>query len=146
MRDLPFARFLNAQVWHPHYREVTALDTLDGKDDFPAEKEHDRIAAVLRAWSAGLLGSPGNTQAIAGVLAADFLGATWQPAVARVVRAGPALEVSEIRFAGEAPVGPEGFLRSLRAAIGSYSRILTAEFQVTRIVVAAGRGRDARAI
>jgi len=144
VRGWPFSRLLNAQGWHPHYLEATPLDALESKaaaglDDFPAEKEHDRIAAILGQWSAGLLESPGNTQAIAGALASDFLGAAWQAGEARVVRAGPALEVQRVSFGGQESLGPEAFPRSLRSAIGSYSRILTAEFQVTRINAAPGR-------
>src|SRR5580700_3326841 len=44
---------------HPRYREQAPLDaalarTKAGLDDFVAEKHHDRIAAALADWSAGL--------------------------------------------------------------------------------------------
>jgi hypothetical protein len=54
---------------HPHYRGETPLDAVRLKadarlDDFPSEKEHDKIAANLAQWSSGLLASPRNLQAI----------------------------------------------------------------------------------
>jgi tetratricopeptide (TPR) repeat protein len=129
---------------HPHYRVETPLDTLRikpqaGLDDFPTEKEHDRIAAILAQWSSGLLVSPRNVQPFAKALAADFQGASLRAAESRIVRPGPALEIRRVTFAPQTSLGPEAFLQELRSALGSYSKILTAEFQVTRIDAAPGR-------
>jgi tetratricopeptide (TPR) repeat protein len=129
---------------HPHYRIETPLDALRlkvdaGRDDFPAEKDHDRIAAILAQWSSGLLESPRKLQAFEKVLAPDFQGASPRPLESRVVRHGPALEIRRVTFAPQAALGPEVFLRELRYSLGSYSKILTAEFQVTRIDTAQGR-------
>jgi len=43
-------------------------------DDFEAEKDHGRIAAILGNGVRGLLVSPHNLQAVAKALAADFQG------------------------------------------------------------------------
>jgi hypothetical protein len=64
---------------HPHYRTERPLDSTllkvqAGLDDFITEKYADQIAAILAKWSASLLQSPRETQAIAKVLAADFSG------------------------------------------------------------------------
>jgi tetratricopeptide (TPR) repeat protein len=122
----------------------TPLDALRlkvkaGLDDFPAEKDHDQIAAILAQWSSGLLESPRNLQAFEKVLARDFHGASLRPVESRVVRSGPALDVRRVTFAPQTSLGPEAFLRDLRSTLGSYSKILTAEFQVTRIDAAPGR-------
>jgi tetratricopeptide (TPR) repeat protein len=129
---------------HPHYRVETPFDALQfkvdaGRDDFPAEKDHDRIAAILAQWSSGLLESPRQLQAFEKVLAPDFQAASPRPVESRIVRPGPALEIRRVTFAPQAALGPEAFLRELRSSLGSYSKLLTAEFQVTWIDAAPGR-------
>ena len=109
-----------------------------GLDDFITEKYADQIAAVLAEWSASLLQSPRETQAIAKVLAADFSGTSLQPTESRVVRSSSALEVRQSRFANEATLSREGFLTGWQAALSGFSKIVTAEFQITGIE-AAGR-------
>ena len=127
-------------AFHPHYRAATPLDAVlpkirAGSDEFAGEKEHDRIAAILAEWRAGLL------PAVERSLAPDFRGVSPRPVESRIVRAGPALEVRRVTFAAQASLGPEEFLRELREALGSYSKILTAEFQVTRLDLAPGGAR-----
>lgn len=127
---------------HPHYRAETPLDavlakTKAGLDEFPSEKEHDRIASILAEWSAGLAQDPRKLQAVERCLAADFRGTSPRPVESRIVRPsdplGPALEVRRVTFAPQASLGPEAFVRELRTELSSYSKILTAEFQVTRL-------------
>src|SRR5450755_3852978 len=135
---------LAAQVqFHPHYRAVTPLDAVlpkvqAGFDEFVAEKEHDKIAAILAQWSAGLRESVISVAAIGRSLAADFRGVSPRPLASRVVRPDRALEVRRVTFAQEASLGPAAFLQALREEFGTYSTILTAEFQVTRIDVRSG--------
>jgi len=129
---------------HPHYRVETPFDALRlkvnaGLDEFAAEKDHDRIAAILAQWSSGLLASPRQMQAFEKAMAVDFQGASLRPIGSRIVRPGPALEIRRITFPSQASLGPAGFLQELRATLGTYSTISTAEFQVTRIDTAAGR-------
>jgi tetratricopeptide (TPR) repeat protein len=138
---LPFVRLLDAQN---HDRAETPLDAVRlkidaGLEDFAAEKHHGPIAAALAQWSAGLLESPRRIDAIEKVLPPGFRGAPLRPMESRVVRPGPALEVRRLTFPRESSLEPEAFLRELRSALGSYSKILTADFQVTRIEAAAER-------
>src|SRR5207248_9029962 len=54
---------------HPHYRaklplEATLLKTEAGLDVFITEKHAEEIAAILAQWSAGLLRSPQDIQAV----------------------------------------------------------------------------------
>jgi len=104
-----------------------------GLDDFIAEKYADEIAAILAGWSASLLQSPRETQAIAKALAADFSAASLQPAESRVVRSSSALEVRQNRFANQATLSREGFLKEWQTALSGFSKIVTAEFQITAI-------------
>ena len=123
---------------HPHYRaqlplEATLLKTRAGLDNFVTEKYAEQIAAILAEWSAGLLRSPQDTGAIERSLAADFSGPSFHAAESRLVRSGPALEVHEDKFAVQATLGRDAFLQELRSAVSSFSKILSAEFQIVAI-------------
>jgi tetratricopeptide (TPR) repeat protein len=126
---------------HPHYRserplDATMLKVQAGLDDFITEKYADQIAAILAQWSASLLQSPRETQAIARVLAADFSATSLQPSESRIVRSSSMLEVRQNRFANQATLSREAFLREWQASLSGASRIVTAEFQITGIDVA----------
>jgi tetratricopeptide (TPR) repeat protein len=121
---------------HPHYREQTPLDAAlvqiePGHDDFINEQHHDRMAAILEAWSRGLIQSPLNTDI---PLSAHFAGTSWKPIDAQPLRPpSKALSVRRIRFAFQPTLAPDTFLAEMRTALGSFSKVLTAEFQITRI-------------
>jgi len=123
---------------HPHYRMPRPLDALllktqAGLDDFVTEKYADQIAAILAQWSTGLLLSPQNLSAVEKVLLPNFSGTSPRPLESRVVRPGPAIEVRHNTFKRETALGRDAFLRELRSALTVFSKILTAEFQVTSI-------------
>ena len=122
---------------HPHYRMPRSIDALlakrrAGSDDFVGEKYADEIAAMLGQWSAGLLRDPKDLGAVEKALGAGFGGASLRPAESRIVRPG-GIEVRKNIFGREAELGREAFLRELRAALSGFSKIVTAEFQVTGI-------------
>jgi len=123
---------------HPHYRaklplEATLLKTEAGLDVFITEKHAEEIAAILAQWSAGLLRSPQDIQAVERVLTPDFVGSSLQPAESRLVRSGPVLEIHQNKFARQPALGRDAFLQGLRSALSGFSEIVTAEFQVTSI-------------
>jgi tetratricopeptide (TPR) repeat protein len=129
----------------PHYRtgrplDATLLKAQAGLDDFITEKYANQIATILAEWSAGLLQSPLKTQAIARVLADDFSGGSLQAADSRVVRPRSTLNVRESKFSTGAALNREGFLREWRSAFSGFSRMLTAEFQITGIELATAEG------
>jgi tetratricopeptide (TPR) repeat protein len=122
----------------PHYRterplDGTLLKVQAGLDDFLTEKYADQLAAILAEWSASLLQSPQETQAIAKVLGGDFSGASLEAAEHRVVRSSPALQVHRNRFANQATLSRDVFLREWQSTLSGFSRIVTAEFQITAI-------------
>lgn len=136
---------------HPQYRAQRALDAVfekvaAGKDAFATEKYHEPIAAVLGGWSAQLLESPGKTEALDKAMAADFSGASLKVVGQEPVRAGATLKVWRVKYAGEAALGREAFLRELRASMSSFSKMLTAEFQVTSIRAGASDGGSWQAL
>jgi Tfp pilus assembly protein PilF/peroxiredoxin len=129
----------------PHYRtgrplDATLLKAQAGLDDFITEKYADQIARILAEWSAGLLQSPLETQAIARGLAEDFSGGSLQAADSRVVRSSSTLNVRQSKFSTGAALNREGFLREWRSAFSAFSRILTAEFQITGIELESAEG------
>jgi tetratricopeptide (TPR) repeat protein/peroxiredoxin len=146
LRDLTFAFDFRSTValesefhLHPHYRtklplENTLLKVHAGSDEFVTEKYVDEVAAILAEWSAGLLLSPNQMQAIEKVLTADFVGSSLQPVESRLVRSDPALKINRNKFARPA-LGRAAFLQELRSAMNSSSKLVTAEFQVTSIDV-----------
>jgi tetratricopeptide (TPR) repeat protein len=122
----------------PHYRterplDATLLQVQSGLDEFITEKYADQIAAILAEWSAALVQPAREAQAITKSLAADFSGASLQPAESRVVRSSSGLEVRQNRFAGQATLNREAFVREWKSALSIFSRIVTAEFQITAI-------------
>jgi Flp pilus assembly protein TadD len=119
---LPFLRRLDAQS----AADATLPKTTPG-DDFITEKYHDQIAATLAEWRVNLVESAEK------VLAPDFLGSSPQPMESRIVRPGPALEVRRATFPQQQILGRDAFIRDLRSSLSSFSRIETAEFQITRI-------------
>jgi Flp pilus assembly protein TadD/peroxiredoxin len=123
---------------HPHYRMPRPLDALllktqAGLDDFVTEQYADQIAAILAQWSSGLLLSPQDLGAIEKVLLPNFSGASPQPADSRVVRPGPPIEIRHNTYRSETTLGRDAFLRELHSAMSNFSKVLTAEFQVTGI-------------
>src|ERR1022692_3993366 len=123
---------------HPHYRIPRPLDALllktqAGLDNFVNEQYAGQIAAILAQWSSGLLRSPQDLRAIESILLPNFSGASPRPVESQVVRPGPALEVRRQTFKRETEFGRDVFLQELRSGLSSFSKILTAEFQVTSI-------------
>ena len=123
---------------HPHYRMPRPLDALlvktqAGLDDFVTEKYADQIAAILSEWSSGLLYSPQNVSAVEKVLLPNFSGTSPRPVESRVVRPGPVIDVRHNTFKRETALGRDAFLQELRSTLSGFSKILTAEFQVTTI-------------
>jgi tetratricopeptide (TPR) repeat protein/peroxiredoxin len=123
---------------HPHYRMPRPLDALllktqAGLDDFVTEKYADQIAAILAQWSSGLLHSPQDVSAVEKVLLSNFSGSSMRPVDSSAVRPSPAIEVRHNTFKRATTLGRDPFLQELRSALNGFSKILTAEFQVTSI-------------
>jgi len=123
---------------HPHYRMPRPLDALllktqAGLDDFVEEQYAAQIAAILAQWSSGLLQSPPDLKAIENVLSPTFLGASLRPIAFQDARSSPPIEVRRPSFQPQFEIPRDKFVEELRFALGAFSRILTAEFQVASI-------------
>jgi tetratricopeptide (TPR) repeat protein/peroxiredoxin len=123
---------------HPHYRAPMPLDALllktqAGLDDFVTEKYADQIAAILAQWNSGFLQSPENVAAFEKVLLPTFSAASLKPVESRIVRPGPPIEVRRNTFSQLPSLGQNAFLEELPSTLSRFTKILTAEFQVTSV-------------
>jgi tetratricopeptide (TPR) repeat protein len=148
----PFFHPVNAQLveaqsaefhLHPHYRtqgtlDATMLQREAGHDEFLTEKLHDQMAAKLEAFRADLLASVRDTTAIERALSRRFLGVSLLPNASQHVREGPGLTVERVRFSATADRGAEAFLQDWRQSLDGLAKVVTAEFQITRIAASAG--------
>jgi tetratricopeptide (TPR) repeat protein/peroxiredoxin len=123
---------------HPHYRlqrplDATLLKVTPGLDDFVTEKYHDQIAARLREWSFSLLQSAQSVQALDKLLGPEFYGSSLHPVESRLLRSGASLEARKIHFSPQLTLSASAFLQDMRSFLGGFSKLITAEFQITSI-------------
>jgi tetratricopeptide (TPR) repeat protein len=104
-----------------------------GFDEFITEKYQDHVAAVFREWSSDLLQSAQNTAAIEKVVFADFSGQSPKPSAWKVVYEDAPFQVWKGQFGDEAILRGRDFLAEWRSSVSAFSKIITAEFQVTSI-------------
>jgi tetratricopeptide (TPR) repeat protein len=114
------------------------LKVQPGSDDFVAEKYAAQIGVVFDGWSASLGQLPLQVEAIENALAPGFVGSSFVPIESRPVRSG-VLEVLELKFGSDLPLGRAAFISGLRSALSMFSHIVAAEFQITSIKTADDR-------
>lgn len=124
----------------PHYRSTRPLDeTLrkvqPGLDEFVSEQYAREIEMRLAEWSASLCRSPFSIQAITKSIAADFSGTSLQPSDSRVIRSDSLLEIRRNHFS--VTIARDAFLDELQKWFGTFTQVVTAKFQLTRIHAAA---------
>jgi Flp pilus assembly protein TadD/peroxiredoxin len=123
---------------HPQYHGTREIDGVlkylpTGLDGFVTEKYHDQVAAVLREWTGELLASSQNTMAIRKVMADGFSATSCVPVLSEPTRSDAFLKVTRLKFAENATLSAEAFLKEWRSSFSAFSKLLTAEFQVTSI-------------
>ncbi|HTC67336.1 MAG TPA: FG-GAP-like repeat-containing protein [Candidatus Acidoferrum sp.] len=104
-----------------------------GFDEFVTEKYQDHVAVFLRDWNLQLLQSPQNTAALEKIISTDFFGESPKARVWRPVYEGPTIQVWKGQFASAAILRRNDFLAEWRSSVSAFSKIITAEFQVTSI-------------
>jgi tetratricopeptide (TPR) repeat protein len=125
---------------HPEYRAKRAIDGIlrkvpAGFDDFVTEKYQDQIEAILREWSAQLLVSPQQTDSLKQVMTGSFSGDSFKPSSAQVLYNSAPIKSWRVHYSQGTLLPSESFLAELRASFASFSKLLTAEFQIVRIRV-----------
>lgn len=123
---------------HPEYRAKRSIEAIlrkvpSGFDEFVTEKYQDEVQAVLQEWAIELLQSPQETAALRNVMSAGFQGSSLKPERERTVRETLAIEVWKVPYPHETMVGSEDFLAELNSFLSTFSKILTAEFQIVSI-------------
>ena len=113
--------------------DVALLKTESGLEEFIEEKYATQIALILAGWSAGLQRSPHDISAFDKSLDENFIAAPVTPAEAHVIRQGPPIEIRLNTFQQTPTLSRDAFLKSLLESLSGFSKILTAEFQVTKI-------------
>jgi tetratricopeptide (TPR) repeat protein len=123
---------------HPRYRLPRGIEAIlrkvpAGFDEFVTEKHHDHVAAVLSAWSSQLLQSPRNTTALEKIISADFSGESLKPSLWKSVYERSPIQVWKGEFASEAMLRRNDFFAEWRSSVNAFSKLITAEFQVTSL-------------
>ena len=123
---------------HPHYQGTREIDEVlkyvrPGLDGFITEKYHDDVAAILSDWTADLLASPQNTNALRKALAEKFLATSPTPMLSEFTRPDSFLKVSHLKFSDNAALPSDTFLQEWRSSLGVFGKLLTVEFQVTAV-------------
>ena len=104
-----------------------------GFDEFVTEKYQDHIAEVFSEWSSELAQSPENTAALEKLISPDFLGASLKPSAWKPAYEGSPLQVWKGEFGGDEMLRRDDFFAKWRSSVSVFSKIITAEFQVTSI-------------
>jgi hypothetical protein len=123
---------------HPQYLLPRGIETMlrkvpAGFDEFINEKYQDRVAAVLGAYSAELRHSPQSIATLEAVLSSDFTGFSPRAGLWRSVREDESFWISQLQPSGERVIDRNEFIKEWRSSITSFSKITTADFQVTAI-------------
>ena len=137
----PFSRTSSTQPFHeepfvPHYPSQSPLQDVlrlvePGSDAYLSERYAMEIGAVLEQWQAAL--ESGQLQALAQSLDSSLQASSLQPASEVPLRAGSAIHGVRRTFSSAMPLGPDPFLQSVRAWLGSGARVEHADFQITAI-------------
>jgi len=135
LRSTPAAPF----QLNPNYREQAPTDAMlqhirPGHDVFGDEVHAEKMAAVLEACSRDLRESPINTRTIEASFSAEFQGTSWRPVSSQPLRTGSeSFDSRRVRFAEEHLLGADPFLQDVHVSLSDFSKISTAEFQLTRV-------------
>ena len=124
---------------HAHYRLQVPLDAVLAKAnaandaDFPWEKYADQIAAILSQWTADLLQPPLQLQGIAKSFSSDFAASSPTRSRSELIRPAPPVEVRRNVFQASTLIRREQFLNELQSSLSIFTKLITAEFQITGI-------------
>jgi tetratricopeptide (TPR) repeat protein/peroxiredoxin len=123
---------------HPRYRMKRGIEGVlrkvaAGSDQFVTEKYQDKVAAILGEWSAQLLQSPQYVAVLDRVASANFSGNSLRCAELPAVGGASPVQVWRLQFPLEMNLDKEAFLKGLRRELGTFSKLVTAEFQIVQI-------------
>ena len=122
----------------PQYPVKSPLDDIlrlvvPGSDEFITEKYALEIEQLLNAWGQRLKSSPPALDLLSAFLDTSMQAASFTAVTEDKLRSGDAIEVSHRRFGTNVVSGRETFLQEMKAYLARFSKIETAEFQITDI-------------
>ncbi len=135
---------------HPHYRSQLPLDAMlqrlpAGSDRFVNELYAEQIAALFATWSSALHESPTSPVPLEKLLTEDFSGSRLAAITDPPQFRSGSIQVWKRSASGRSMGGRE-FFEGLRSDWSEFSRIHTADFQITQIEANLPRYRDSRAL
>lgn len=123
---------------HPEYRLKRGIEAVlrkvpPGSDGFITEKYAAQIEAIFKEWSSQLLRSPQDTTALREAMAGRFAGTALKAGRLKPINESSPFNVWRVQYPAELSMGSEDFLAGLRSSWDSFSKLVTAEFQVVSI-------------
>jgi tetratricopeptide (TPR) repeat protein len=130
---------------HPQYRVRLGIEEVlqkvpAGFDQFINEKYQDEIAAILNNWSTQLRTSPQEFAAIRNAMAPGFAGSSLRPSQLRVTCEDGPFKIWSVQYPPETNLTSDTFESQWKSSLNPFSKLLIAEFQITRIQSAANSG------
>jgi len=104
-----------------------------GFDEFVTEKYHDQIDLILDDWSSQLRQSPTTTTALAKAMGANFKGAPLKAPRMQLLNEKTFVRVWSLEYPQEGSLDTKAFLSELHSSFATFSKLMTAEFQVIGI-------------
>ena len=122
----------------PHYRTPRPLDALlaktqAGSDEFITEKYADQIGTVLEEWTKSLLQSAAEGGGIEKAFTRGFSGLSLHPSESKRLPSHGGIVVDRNTFLNTNVLGREAFVREWQEFVGVFTKIFTAEIEVTGI-------------
>jgi tetratricopeptide (TPR) repeat protein len=130
---------------HPQYRVRLGIEDVlqkvpAGFDSFINEKYQDEIAAILDNWRAQLLTSSEDLSAIRRAMSPAFAGSSPMPSQLRVTREDGPFKIWSAQYPPETNLTSDAFQSQWKSSLSAFSKLLTAEFQITRIQSVSANG------
>ena len=105
-----------------------------GSDDFLSEKLHDQLASILGEWSAAWRASPRNLRPIAGALAEDFEGHSFDEENGKVLRQDAALQLRRISYSPR-PLQRASFWSTFEKWLSGFLAADHRRFSLSRVLI-----------
>ena len=126
----------------PRYPAKSPLEDIlrlvtPGSDEYITEKYAFEIGAQLDGWKRALEASAHDLSVVARSLDPSIEAASFVQVEKKTLRSGDGIDVVRARFGSNVAPGRGRFLQELQGWLGQFSRVETAEFEITSIEVVA---------
>ena len=120
----------------PHYPAKSPLEDVlrlvaPGSDEYATEVYAFEIENVLAEWSRSF--KAGDLSGLVKFVDPAIAASSLVPAGETTLRAGDGIDIVKRTFAGKSISGRDQFLQEVKSSLGHFSRLETAEFEITSI-------------